>query len=355
MDVHTVIKELSPYFIRPAIVQMDITNGCNLNCGYCYNKANALSKNELSDSNFISIVKRVITELNPVGITFSGGEPLLRKRLLISSVKTIKELGDDITVTLNTNGLLLNSGTIMDLKEAGVNSININIESLNEEKHDLLRGLRGALNITKANISLFNKLWDPKVISISVVINRQNLDDLVSIASYVKENGLGSIHFIDMVPTALNDKEMLLTKEEWIKFFNIYEEIKKMGIKIIPNHALLFYNKFNNSSPNVKLPFCMAGRLSMVISADGSIVPCNYFKEPEYICGNALNDNLLDVWQKSSIMEKFRYSMDGYDTCGTCENLKSCYGGCKAFARAVSGKPFSQDPYCSIYNLNNAR
>lgn len=349
MVVSDYLKELSFYFSRPAKVQVDITNHCNLDCRYCYNKASAFLGKEMTDEELRHVIKNVIQQLDPVVVSFSGGEPFVRKNLLLECAKMLKENG--IQVSINTNGLLLNGQTIRAVKSIGVDSVNINIESLSEKRHDSLRGAPGALRRTLANLAAFKRIWDLKRVSISVVVNRENLDDLVGIANFVKENGFGSLHFIDMMPTSNNDSSLSLRREDWLRFFSIYKEIEKMRITVIPNHALLFMTNFKEKKGDVELPFCMACRLKMVICADGSIVPCDYFKDKAYVCGNALKDNLLDVWKNAGVMDKFRYSLDGYDECRSCSEFGSCGGGCKALANAVSGNPFSPDPYCKVFKL----
>lgn len=346
-------QDLSFYFSRPAKVQVDITNRCNLDCVYCYNKANAFLGKEMTDSEFESVIKKVADQLNPIRVSFSGGEPFVRKALLLKCAKFLKE--NDIQVSINTNGLLLTAQLIQELKAIDIDSININIESLSEKKHDFLRGRPGALRRVLANIDLIKRLWDPKKLSITVVVNRENLDDLLKIAAFVKRNDFGSIHFIDLMPTSNNDKSLLLTKEEWIKFFSIYRRVEKMGIAIIPNHAPLFMTNFKEKEEGIGIPFCEACKLKMVICANGTAVPCDYFKEKTYICGNALKDSLLDVWQNAEVMKRFRYSLEGYEECLECPVLKKCGGGCKALSNALTDKPFSPDPYCKIFKLNEVQ
>lgn len=343
---------LSYYFSRPAVVRVDITNHCNINCRYCYNKANMFLKNqELSDIQFEILIKKIISQLNPCGVSFTGGETLLRKNLLIKCSALLTK--NNIDVGINTNGLLLDYQAIIELKDAGVSSIAVNIESLSNKKHDFLRGTEGALEKTLHNLSEVNRVWDPKKITISVVVNKENLEDLLEVAEFVKRNNFGSLLLIDMVPTSNNDRDLLLCRDEWLEFYSKYKQLEKLQIKIIPNHALLFLTDFMERNKNkVRTPFCVACRLVMSICADGTIVPCDFFKNTDYACGDALRDNLLFVWQNSAIMKKFRDSTEGYETCISCKNFESCKGGCKAFANAISGNPFSPDPYCTIFELN---
>jgi radical SAM protein with 4Fe4S-binding SPASM domain len=334
-------------FIRPAIVQIDLTNKCNLNCFYCYNKSNSLKFKEQSDEDLINTTKKVITQLNPLTVVFSGGEPLLRKEILFKLSKMLKENG--INIHLNTNSLLIDENIAKELSNLGIAKISINIDSLKIQ--DNIRGGVNLLDKAMKSLEILEKYFPKNRISISCVVNALNYREIVEIAKFVKKSGYGEIHLLDMIPCNESQKKLLLSREQWLEFFSLYREIQKLGIKILPNHALLFLDEFQEK---VKVPFCMAARFKMVITADGKIVPCNYFKEEKFVCGDALKDDLLKVWQDSEIMKKFRYFNPEEKICKKCENVSLCTGGCRAFARMLLGDPFRGDPYCVLYDLKNA-
>lgn len=333
-------------FSRPAQVQIDITNKCNLNCLYCYNKTNSLSDKELSDDELKQVITKVINELNPLYVSFSGGEPLLRSELLIQLIQKLKE--KNIGVHLNTNSLLMTKDIAKKLGELKVDKININIDSLTCQ--DKLRGGKDLLKKTFNSLEILKKYFPKERISIACVITKLNYKNCLEIAKFVKKEGLMEIHLLDMIPCERSAMDIFLSKEEWLEFFKIYKEIKNMNVKIKPNHALLFLGEFETK---VKIPFCMAGRFKMVITADGKIVPCNYFKNKEFICGDALKDNLLELWQNSEIMNKFRYFIPKEEKCQKCNLINLCTGGCRALAFKISGDAFKADPYCLTCNLKD--
>jgi len=341
------INDFEKVFSRPAYIQIDLTNDCNLNCQYCYNKANTLSGKQLSDKEHEIITKKVISELTPLAVTFSGGEPLLKAKLFLHLASLLKK--GDIQVHLNTNGLLITRALAKEFKKISLDGININIDSLS--KQDQIRGGNNLLAKTLENLQILKEEFDSKRVSISCVVTKLNYKDIMAIAEYVKENNFRELHFLDMVPSSEEAKKILLSKEEWLEFFETYKKIKELGIKLRLNHALLFMREFDDK---VKIPFCMAGRFRMVIAATGQIVPCNYFKEEQFVCGNALKDNLLTVWRESEVMKKFRYFNPTDKKCVNCKNVGLCTGGCRAFAKYMCGDPFVGDPYCTIYDLKNA-
>ncbi|MEG2775374.1 MAG: radical SAM protein, partial [Acetivibrio sp.] len=66
-------------------------------------------------------------------IKLTGGEPLVRKGFT-DLVRRIKEIPNIEEVTLTTNGILLEE-YLEELKDAGLDSINISLDTLNPEKY----------------------------------------------------------------------------------------------------------------------------------------------------------------------------------------------------------------------------
>lgn len=343
------IRDFSFLFSRPYKVQLDITNNCNLDCVYCYNSARKLStENEMSDLQLQMVATKIRDQLNPLIVSFSGGEPLFRRQALVTCIEILKER--DIEVWINTNGLLIDNEIATRFKDLEVNRVNVNIESLNHRVHDRLRGQAGAFEQLMNKLQLLEDAVGSPKISISVVVNRLNLYGLVDLARFVERKNFLDLHLLDMIPTINNARELALDAPEWSIFFKLFSEIRQIGIRITPNHALLFMQDFNR---DFVFPFCMAGRLKFVICANGDIVPCDYFKSTQFICGNALSDDLKLVWSSSKVLKRFRYSLEGYDDCEDCGCLKKCAGGCKALSYAFFGDPFMPDPYCKFFGLRN--
>lgn len=341
------LEELSFEFQRPAKVQLDLTNACNLDCAYCYNKASAfLESREMSDDEVAAVVSKIAGELDPVVVTFSGGEPLLRRELLLRSLRALKR--HDIAVWLNTNGLRIDRRTAAELRDGGIDRVSINIESLAPGIHDSLRGRKGSLDRAARALDLLSAAIGAERISISCVVTRANMPMLSELARFVRDRGFHELHLLDMIPTHTAEASLVPDAADWRAFYETFDEIRAAGARVNPNHALLFLRGFDRE---FVFPFCMAGRLKMVICANGDIVPCNYFKSAQSVCGNALRDNLLAVWTESETMRAFRHSLDGYQRCSGCAHLTKCAGGCKALSNAMCGTPFTPDPYCSRYGL----
>ncbi len=338
------LKNFELLFTRPAQVQIDLTNKCNLDCIYCYNKHNSLGREELNDEDLKNIITKIINQLGPLFVSFSGGEPLVKKDLFFFLAKQLKD--NKIEVYLNTNGLLIDEEVAKKLNELKIDKINLNIDSLKIQ--DKIRGKKNLLSQTLNSLKILKKYYPKEKISIACVINKLNYKEILNLAKFVKEEGYMELHILDMVPSNDNEKKLILSKEEWLEFFEEYKKIKKLGILVRPNHALLFLSEFEKE---VKIPFCMAGRVKMIITADGSVIPCNYFRKKEFICGDAVKENLLEIWQNSPLLKKFRYFMPKEEKCQKCNFLGLCTGGCRAFSYYLKGDLNLADPYCIDFCL----
>lgn len=340
-------QEFSTFFARPTKVQIDITNQCNFDCRYCYNKNNDfLNAPELNDEQLLLLVDKIIKELNPVVVSFSGGEPLLRKKVLIQAIHKLKD--KDIDIWLTTNSSLLNTDTIYKMKNAGLNKIFTNIDSDTSSIHDMLRGKQGSFSQSMKIIRQLANIMGAENVVTTLVLTNKNYKSVVPIAKISKQLGINKCHLLDFIPISEESKRLMLNKQEWLE---LKSDIDKSGIQkdinLQPCHAFLFMSDENRK---MNFPFCMAGRFTMIITASGNIVPCNHLKKKIFYCGNALNGNLLDIWQNSEMLNKFRHYDCSDKGCSNCKKFKTCAGGCKAMAYMINGNCFDKDPYCEEFN-----
>lgn len=193
------------YGRRMSYLRLSVTDRCNLRCQYCM-PAEGSPKLHHSDILSYEDLYRIASAAVAMGIDkirLTGGEPLVRKGLLpfierLSALPGLKEL------VLTTNGLLLDT-LARPLREAGVQRLNISLDSLREERFSAItRG--GDLQKVLAGIEAARNAGfpDPKINM--VVMRGVNDDEVLDFAALTLDRSY-TVRFIEYMPT--------LQAEEW--------------------------------------------------------------------------------------------------------------------------------------------
>lgn len=125
-------KHLSDDFGRfHDYLRISLTDSCNFRCFYCMPEGptNCLSSGHLMDADEILHFAQTFTRLGVSKIRLTGGEPLVRKEfpLILKKLSTLP-----VELTLTTNGVFIDRHLDL-IKECGIQSINVSLDSLNPE------------------------------------------------------------------------------------------------------------------------------------------------------------------------------------------------------------------------------
>ena len=134
---------------RITYLRISVTRSCNLRCGYCYGSQGPVGRDgrSLSDGEVVRAIRGfAILGINK--IRFTGGEPLLRKGMP-EIIKTVSCLPSISTVGLTTNGILL-SKYLRPLIDAGLNRLNVSLDTLDREKFKSITGADGFERVYRA-------------------------------------------------------------------------------------------------------------------------------------------------------------------------------------------------------------
>ena len=119
------------------LVHFEVTMRCNARCGFCdYWKTDPSAK-----ATELKSFADAARFFNPMMITFTGGEPTLRRDLeeIVAGVDSRVRLK---YMTLITHGGMLTGERARSLWKAGINQFNISLDYL-DERHDAARGIPG--------------------------------------------------------------------------------------------------------------------------------------------------------------------------------------------------------------------
>lgn len=264
-------------------IRISLTDRCNLRCKYCMPEEGVklLKHEDILTYEEIIILSKIFISLGIKNFKLTGGEPLVRRDVsqLVKSLKNIEGIGE---VTMTTNGVLLEEyGS--DLVEAGIDRINISLDSLNPTKYQEITG-RNFLDKVFHGINLLLSKGFDKVKINTVPIKPLDENDMDRLIDLGRENPI-DIRFIKMMPIGIADSSLGYSKKEMLDLIE-----KKLG------PSRIFYGKRGNGPAEYysfknymsKIGFIDAMNNNFCsqcnrirLSATGSIKPCLYYDAGE--------------------------------------------------------------------------
>ena len=182
-----------------------------LKCAYCRaGEGICPKKAELSGDEFLRIV-RAFAKIGVSKVRLTGGEPMLRRDLL-SIISGIREIPQIREITMTTNGQHL-PGMSRALKEAGLNRLNISLDSLKPERYAQITG-GGELSRVLTGISESRAAGFTPVKLNVVLLRGQNDDETGDFIALTKEQDV-HVRFIEYMPLGETDRaDLRVTGQE---------------------------------------------------------------------------------------------------------------------------------------------
>lgn len=189
---------LDSYGRKISYLRLSVTERCNLRCRYCMPEDGICKKSHdemLTEDEMIMAV-RAAASLGVRKLRLTGGEPLVKKNILsicrrAAGVEGIEEL------CLTTNGILL-PGLARPLREAGLNRVNISLDTLNAEKYARITR-RGSLGDALAGLDSALEAGFEHIKINTVLIGGFNDDEIGDLAALTKEHPI-DVRFIELMP-----------------------------------------------------------------------------------------------------------------------------------------------------------
>lgn len=179
-------------------LRLSVTDRCNLRCSYCLPKSysNFSSTSQImSDEEIISLV-RSFSELGISKLRITGGEPLIRSQLP-SLIKRLRELESIEDISLSTNGIFLKK-LAPALSDAGLDRINISIDSLNFDKYKSITSFGDITDVLEGIECALDSGFSP--VKLNVVVSRGMNEDEINDFSALTEIYPVHVRFIELMP-----------------------------------------------------------------------------------------------------------------------------------------------------------
>ena len=331
----------NPKITPPRWLLAELSYKCPLQCPYCSNPLDyAKYPDELSTDDW----KRVLTQARKMGavqLGFSGGEPLTRQDLP-ELVIHARELG--YYSNLITSGYGLNEEKIIQLKEAGLDHIQVSIQASTQELNDHLAGTESYQH--KQEVARLVKKHEYPMV-LCVVIHRENIHQMLQILEMAEELGAD---YLELANTqyygwAHANRDLLLPTQEQ---FEEAEKIAQAFKEKVAGKMKIYYVIPDYYEDRPKACMNGWGTTFLTIAPDGVALPCHSARElPGLDCPNVKDYSIEEIWNESKAFNFFR----GYDwmkePCRSCDEKEKDFGGCRCQAYIMTGDMYNTDPVCS--------
>lgn len=312
------------------ILEVEITNQCNLNCKHCYNR----------DQNPANLPAQKIEQLYQFAnkhsvwrFVISGGEALIHPDF-DRIARYIEKNRGSTSAVLQTNGSLIHEAMIDRIRMFDVIHISYDLARdvrtsgyENYEKAILLKrnGLNSYLfsTIHKKNRHLIAEMVDKAhqadiPIGFNICLPTTNLDD-----SYI-----------------MSQTEIMETERILLNYYNNGKILRYTS----PLTAVWEPSKKQEKFTKI-LGGCTAGIAACVVDPSGDVLPCPFLRLSG---GNINKQKLENIWEHSPLFAQIR-DRGSYDQpCGSCQFLAFC-GGCRMRAYVSTGSLTGSDPMCYIH------
>ena len=259
---------------RPILsLRITLTNRCNVNCLYCHHDGMVKSKDEMTADEVYTICK-VAKKIGVRKIRLSGGEPLLKKDI-VETVEKISSL-DFKDISMTTNGILLEKYA-QDLKDAGLDRVNVSLDTLNREtfefitKKDYLEDAKKGI-LKAVEVGLYP-------VKINMVIMKDiNQDEIDEMFEFCKEHDI-VLQLIELIESENCDDDKFSADYHY-KLDDIEKELADIADDVREREFMQGRKKYYIDGGEIEVvkpvdnaTFC-ANCSRLRITPDGKIKPC---------------------------------------------------------------------------------
>lgn len=308
-------------------LSIEILRRCPNNCIYCSSDSSIDCKEIISFDRYMKVVDSAV-KLGLKTICLSGGEPFLHPQIIDIVDYALEK---NLFVNIYTSGIFMNKDQITSIPYDILNSIStkntkliFNIEAADKKNYNYIMGTNGNFNFLKQSIIDSNSIMlKTEAHFVPMKLNIKQIDKMITLC---KELGISKISFLRLVlqgRALKNQSKILLTFDETKllkeKLFMLKEDKSfdiRIGVPLLENKSKLL---------------CTAAREKINIKYDGSVYPCEVFKNSkiELLWGiypdNIFDKDLEEIYYNSLYLKSVREYINNFNSINTCENCIGQY------------------------------
>jgi radical SAM protein with 4Fe4S-binding SPASM domain len=306
-------------------MDLALTYRCNNDCAHCYN-ARSRDFPELSTEKWYKILDR-LWAIGIPHIVFTGGEPTLRQDLpeLIAHA----EQNGQIT-GINTNGRRLSDiDYVESLVSAGLDHVQITLESHDVNIHETMVNARGAWKQTVAGIR--NVLETPLYVMTNTTMLKMNSPTLAQTLNLLVDIGVPTVGLNALIYSGRGATvNSGVAETDLPVLLSIARDITSAHDQRLIWYTPTQYCNFDPMQLELGVKGCTAALYNMCIEPNGDVIPCQSYYQS---LGNILTTKWSNIWNhKLSIQLRERKGIP--EKCSKCSLINECGGGCPLASKA---------------------
>ncbi|HZG43875.1 MAG TPA: GTP 3',8-cyclase MoaA [Longimicrobium sp.] len=264
---------------RIEYLRISVTDKCNLRCVYCMPEEGLpwLKREQILRYEEIAEIVRVMADQGLRRIRITGGEPLVRRDLpaLVRMIRAVPQIED---VALSTNAVLLTE-MADELREAGVDRVNVSLDSLRADRIDAISRRAGSAEGIFRGLDAAERAGFAPIKVNCVVMRGRNDDEVADFAAITRERPW-HVRFIEVMPTGEN---LGVSADEFVSSDEILESIGRIGdlrpVAGPAGNGPARYYAFEGAAGTVGVITPMSHNYCdrcnrMRLTADGQLRPC---------------------------------------------------------------------------------
>ncbi|MGE5304442.1 MAG: radical SAM protein, partial [Alphaproteobacteria bacterium] len=299
---------------KPLDVICEISYLCNLECPTCFRWTSKPDEHELTAEDWKGVLAKLKAWLGTFNLTFTGGEPFLRKDIL-EIFKFASENG--IVTSVVSNGSFIDKTLAQKIVESGLDSLTLSLNSMIPEIHNKTRGTSGAFNEVMAAI---DNLQDRKGmrLSLSTTVVKDGISGLIEVIEFAKAKGIYGVNISPIMPATTLPvfnkdgqakkssmgtpyRDLLKNKED-VHVDEVFDRLmamKEQGYPILNSaghlREIAKYLK-DPTNPEILEKVCQTGVKNFNIDPFGNVRLCSIME----IVGNITKDSPAEIWRSAN-------------------------------------------------------
>lgn len=339
-----------------------VSGSCQMKCRYCFYKdeMNVRANGNFGTMNEVTVEKLVQKMLSrgekKVSFFFQGGEPTLAGldfyRNFLNTVNRHREKGVAVSYSIQTNGYSITPEWAEFFAENKF-LVGVSLDGT-QILHDKNRvGFDGAGTYARVMKSIDNLKKSGCDYNIVTVVTDETARRVHELYAFYKEQGFVYQQYIPCLSPLCEEENSFLSPKAYFDF------LKKLFIHYKQDMTAghyVYIRRFENwCAMSVGLPPEECGCLGVcnqqiLVEADGSVYPCDFYALDGYRIGNIVTDEIDDMLRSDAEKAFYLRARGRAEKCSSCRWEKMCGGGCFRYRKKDGSYPYCET-ICSFFDF----